>query len=92
MKTKIDPDENFYIFHFIGVKPFDQSIIDKKPKIHSQNLRNKGEFKFFFTISKKEISIKSNDKGKLNYYEKLYKDGIFRFKYYLEYGDTTDFE
>lgn len=92
LKTKIDPDENFYIFHFIGVKPFDQSIIDKKPKIHSQNLRNKGEFKFFFTISKKEISIKSNDKGKLNYYEKLYKDGIFRFKYYLEYGDTTDFE
>jgi len=92
LKTKLDPNDSFYIFHFIGVKPFDQSIIDKKPKIHSQNLKNKSDFKFFFAISKKEISIKSNDKGNLNYYEKVYKDGIFRFKYYLEYGNSTDFE
>ena len=92
LKTKIEPDEKFYIFRFIGVKPFDQSIIDKNLKIHSQNLKKKSDFKFFFTISKKEISIKSNDKGKLNYYEKSCKDGIFRFKYYLENGDITDFE
>ena len=50
------------------------------------------EFKFFFTIPFKDITIRTNKEGKLNFFERSNKDGIFRFKYHIINGEDDDFQ
>ena len=91
LKVKTEKIGEFYNFAFSGEKPCDQSEIEKSHKIKS-DLKKKMNFHFNIYISVKEITLDLNENGKLSYYDKDVKDGIFIFKYYLEYGDTTDFE
>ena len=91
VKTKVEKKEDFYIFLFIGTKPYDQSVKDKKHRVHS-NLKDELEFKFFFSIPFKDITIGTNKEGKLNFFERSNKDGIFRFKYHVINGEDDDFQ
>ena len=89
--TKVERGENFYNFCFIGTKPCDQKVINQKHTVHSI-LKNKIDIKFNIYISIKDITLGPNDKGKLNYFEKSNKDGIFKFKYRLNDGDPVEYE
>ena len=91
LKTKVEKDGTYYNFYFIGTKPCDQLVINQKHTVHSQ-LKNKIDIKFNFYISIKDITLGTNEKGKLNYFEKTNKYGIFKFKYHLNDGDSGDFE
>ena len=91
VKTKVEKNGDLYIFYFIGKKPCDQSVIGQKHKVHS-TLKNQVEFNFKIYIPVKDITLGLNEKGKLNYFEKSQKEGIFKFKYHMYNGDQTDFE
>ena len=49
-------------------------------------------FKFSILISKKDITILPNDKGKLQFYERSEQNdqGIFTFKYHISNMDEAD--
>ena len=91
LKTKMEKGEEFYTFFFEGIKPCDESVINEKHKIH-ENLKNQNKFKFNFYISIKDITIGANDKGRSNFYEKTYKDGIFTLKYHLVVIEESEYE
>ena len=91
LKTKMQKGEEFYTFFFEGTKPCDESVINEKHKIQ-ENLKNINKFKFHFYISIKDITIGANDKGRSNFYDKTYKDGIFTFKYHLVVIEESEYE
>jgi hypothetical protein len=91
LKTKMQKGEEFYTFFFEGTKPCDESIINEKHKMQ-ENLKKQNKFKFNFYISIKDITIGANDKGRSNFYEKTYKDGIFTLKYHLVVIEESEYE
>ena len=91
LKTKMQKGEEFYTFFFEGTKPCDESVINEKHKIQ-ENLKNKNKFEFNIYISIKDITIGANDKGRSNFYDKTYKDGIFTFKYHLVVIEESEYE
>ena len=92
IQSKINHEEGFYIFDFIGQKSGDNSNKEEK-HILSKNLKEKTDFKFLIYISKKDITILPNDKGKIQFYEKSYDKGIFTFKYHILCSDNeNDYE
>ena len=91
IKTKMINEGEYYIFSFAGEKSGNTS--DSKEKhIISKNLKDKLPFKFTILISKKDITILPNDKGKLQFYERSEKNdqGIFTFKYHIVNIDEVD--
>lgn len=46
----------------------------------------------FFNIPFKDITIGTNKEGKLNFFERSNKDGIFRFKSHIINGEDDDFQ
>ena len=90
-KGKVEKAQDFYIFSFMGNKPCEETVLNEKHKV-SYSLKNKQDFKFSIYISVKDITLGLNDNGKLNFYQKLKKDGIFTFKYHLNDGESTEFE
>ena len=82
IQSKINHEEGFYIFDFIGQKSGDNSNKEEK-HILSKNLKEKTDFNFLIYISKKDITILPNDKDKIQFYEKSYDKGIFTFKYHI---------
>jgi len=92
LKSRMVKGEEFYTFYFKGMKPCDESVIKDEHKI-KENIRNQYAFNFILYISIKDIVIDLNDEGKLNFYEKKIKNGIFTFKYHLINSDeTSEFE
>jgi hypothetical protein len=91
LKTKMQKGEEFYTFFFEGTKPCDESVINEKHKIQ-ENLKNKNKIKFSFYISIKDITIGANEKGRSNFYDKTYKDGIFTLKYHLVVIEESEYE
>ena len=91
IKCKIKNNDNSYSFIFQGSKVCDVAAIDKKPYIH-YNLKNQINILFNFDVNKKYITLLPNDKGKLNYNEKLKHDGIFTFKYKLNKEKKSNHE
>ena len=90
-KGKVEKAQDFYIFSFMGNKPCDEAVLAENHKV-SYSLKKKQDFKFSIYISVKDITLGLNDNGKLNFYQKLKKDGIFTFKYHLNDGESTEFE
>jgi hypothetical protein len=91
LKVKTEKMGEFYNFTFVGEKPCDQLEIEKNHKIKS-DLKKKMNVGFNIYISVKEITLGLNKNGKLSYYDKDIKDGIFTYKYHLIDGESTDFE
>ena len=90
-KGKVEKAQDFYIFSFMGNKPCDEAVLAENHKV-SYSLKKKQDFKFSIYISVKDITLGLNDNGKLNFYQKLKKDGIFTFKYHINDGESTEFE
>ena len=91
IKTKIDQEGELYNISFTGEKSGNTS--DSKEKhILSKNLKDKKPFKFSIFISKKDITILPNDKGKIQFYERSEKNdqGLFTFKYHIASMDGND--
>ena len=91
IKSKIEKNNNFYIFYFQGTKPgYTEEF--KKNHNFSQNLEGVKKFEFKILIPLKDIIIEKNDKGKINWYSKTNGDGIFTFKYHIAKNEFDDFE
>ena len=91
IKSKIINEDEYYIFCFIGEKS--SNITDKIERyIISKNLRDKIPFKFYIYISKKDIIILPNDRGKIQFYERSKRNdqGLFTFKYHIAILDEID--
>ena len=84
IRSRIIEEGKLYIFEFQGSKSGNTS--DSKEKhILSKNLKDKAPFKFSIYISKEDITILPNDKGKTQFYERSEKNdqGLFTFKYHI---------
>ena len=84
IRSRIIEEGKLYIFEFQGSKSGNTS--DSKEKhILSKNLKEKEPFKFSIYISKEDITILPNDKGKTQFYERSEKNdqGLFTFKYHI---------
>lgn len=91
IKTKLERSEEYYIFDFKGTKPGSQNKNNDNSKIN-KNLRKDTAFNFFIRIPLKDINILPNEKGKLNYCEKINKNGVFIFKYKIIDDKDIDYE
>ena len=92
LKTKLDKGQEFYTFYFEGIKEYDESVIKEEHKI-KENLKSSSKIFFKIFISTNDITIGNNKNGKLNYYEKEKKYGIFIFKYHLiNSNNSNDYE
>ena len=91
IKTKIIDGGELYNFSFNGEKSGNISDSNEKHLL-SKNLKDKTPFKFSIFISKKDISILPNDKGKIQYYQRSEKNdqGLFTFKYHIASIDGED--
>ena len=80
-----------YNFSFNGEKSGNISDSNEKHLL-SKNLKDKTPFKFSIFISKKDITISPNDKGKIQYYQRSEKNdqGLFIFKYHIAIIDGED--
>ena len=83
IKTKLERSNDFYIFDFKGTRPGTEENNNEEHKI-KKNLVKPSEIKLYIRIPLGEINILQNKKGKLNYDEKIVKNGIFKFKYLIE--------
>ena len=88
--SKIDQEGEFYKINFKGKKPSDTSNSEEVHTI-SKNLKKQIPFEFSILISKKDITILPNDKGKIQWYSRTEKNenGIFTFKYRI-LGDFSN--
>ena len=88
--SKIDQEGEFYKINFKGKKPSDTSNSEEVHTI-SKNLKKQIPFEFSILISKKDITILPNDKGKIQWYSRTEKNvnGIFTFKYRI-LGDSSN--
>ena len=91
IKTKCEKSERFYIFYFLGSKPYDEEVIKREPKVRSV-LKNKFIFQFKIYISVDDITLLANHRGIENYYEKTYQNGIFTFKYYISDNKPSEYD
>ena len=89
--SKISSEGEFYNFGFKGKKSGDNSDSKEKHLI-SKNLKKPTEFKFSIRISKKDITILPNEKGKIQFYSKTETNvnGIFTFKYHIADPNSND--
>ena len=56
LKTKVQNENDYYIFYFEGIKPCEKSIIGQQLKI-SKNLKDQIEYKFNIYIPISEIRV-----------------------------------
>ena len=92
IKTRLERSDDFYIFDFIGTRPGTEENKNEEHKV-KKNLLKPSEIKLYIRIPLSEINILQNRKGKLNYDEKITKNGIFMFKYLIEDGkESNDYE
>ena len=91
IKTKIIDGGELYNFSFNGEKSGNTSDSNEK-HILSKNLKDKTPFKFSIFMSKKDITILPNDKGKIQFYQRSEKNdqGLFTFKYHIANIDGED--
>ena len=92
IKTKLERSNDFYIFDFKGTRPGTEENKNEEHKI-KKNLVGQSGVGLCVRIPLGEINILQNKKGKLNYDEKIVKNGIFTFKYLIEDGkESNDYE
>ena len=89
LKTKYERSDLYYIFSFKGIKP---GTNEKENEVHKfiKNTRKASEIKLYIRIPLKSMVILPNSKGKTNYEEKDFKDGVFTFKYLINIGDDDN--
>ena len=93
IKSKLYIEGYYYLFIFQGEKSGNTSDNNEK-HIISKNLKDKTPFKFSIYISKEDITILPNDKGRIQYYERSEKNdqGLFTFKYHIASSKGDDFD
>ena len=91
IKSKINKDNECYIFIFKGSKP-GYKIDAKEQTSISGGLKGPMNFEFNIRIPLKDIIIEKNEKGKINWYEKTNVDGVYTFKYHIAETLFDDFD